>query len=634
MRKSDPGRIAPLARLKVGTKLMLLVLLPVGVLLGFTGVTALADWHAASQLQDFRAATRLSFATAGVAGQLATERTAAARVRLRPGAQAHAGLGAAQRDVNEALRQAQDRAADWNGTVDVAGRLAAARKQLAALRLRVADGSLSVPDISTSYGARVNDLIGTVGDLIEDRPLQSSGQASDAYLAMVQAIEAAQRERVDVAAVLGAPRDQTALDQVTATSRWATLEGAEFGTFRQNAPGRLAADLETVLRTPAAIAVRKVRDEILASPRAGGRAHLPGRVAGRHRDPDRRLGAGGERDGPRPGDHRVPRPPRGASRRPPQPGPVARGAVRGDRPRPRAAALDHPAPQRGLAGSADLVEWRPGLRRELRRTRRDRRRRGGLPRPARHRGAPGRRDQGDQRRDQRQPAGPSRGRRRLRGHLGSAAGRHERHDRGLCPGPGGSRRLPGADRGSERPSQTPDRARPARRGPATAGIPRARPARRAESRAARTTRAATGTGPPGQRYRRDTGGTAGDVPRHPSRHLVAGRARPRAEGAGPQVPGAGETRHTGAGPVARTGRGGCLLRSQRSPGQRGQARAGIRGGGPGRDAGRRSGRVDQRRRHRRSRSVPRLRAHRADRPRSRHRGARSASPATPEPERG
>ena len=277
MRKSDPGRIAPLARLKVGTKLMLLVLLPVCVLLGFTGFTALADWHAASQLQDFRAATRLSFATAGVACQLATERTAAAMVRLRPGAQAHAGLGAAQRDVNEALRQAQDRAADWNGTVDVAGRLAAARRQLAALRLRVADGSLSVPDISTSYGARVNDLIGTVGDLIEDRPLQSSGQASDAYLAMVQAIEAAQRERVDVAAVLGAPRDQTALDQMTATSRWATLEGAEFGTFRQNAPGRLAADLETVLAHPGRdrSAEGARRDPRQSAGR--GRAHLPGR---------------------------------------------------------------------------------------------------------------------------------------------------------------------------------------------------------------------------------------------------------------------------------------------------------------------------------------------------------------------
>jgi len=268
MRKPDPGRIAPLARLKVGTKLMLLVLLPVCVLLGFTGFTALADWHAASQLQDFRAATRLSFATAGVAGQLATERTAAAMVRLRPGAQAQAGLGAAQRDVNQALHQAQDRAADWHGSVDVAGRLALARKQLAALRLRAAGGSLSVPDISASYGTRVNDLIGTVGDLIEDRPPQSSGQTPDAYLAMLQAIEAAQRERVDVAAVLGAPRDQTALDQMTATSRWATLEGAELGTFRQNAPGRLAADLDAVLRTPAGIAVRTVRDDILARPRA------------------------------------------------------------------------------------------------------------------------------------------------------------------------------------------------------------------------------------------------------------------------------------------------------------------------------------------------------------------------------
>ena len=268
MRKPDPGRIAPLARLKVGTKLMLLVLLPVCVLLGFTGFTALADWHAASQLQDFRAATRLSFATAGVAGQLATERTAAAMVRLRPGAQAQAGLGAAQRDVNQALHQAQDRAADWHGSVDVAGRLALARKQLAALRLRAAGGSLSVPDISASYGTRVNDLIGTVGDLIEDRPPQSSGQTPDAYLAMLQAIEAAQRERVDVAAVLGAPRDQTALDQITATSRWATLEGAELGTFRQNAPGRLAADLDAVLRTPAGIAVRTVRADILARPRA------------------------------------------------------------------------------------------------------------------------------------------------------------------------------------------------------------------------------------------------------------------------------------------------------------------------------------------------------------------------------
>ena len=122
MRKPGPGgtRTPLLARLKVGTKLMLLVLLPGIVLLGFTGLTALADWRAASQLQDFRAATRLSFAAAGVACELATERTAAAMVRLWPGAQAQAGLGAAQRDVNQALHQAQASAADWHGSIDVA----------------------------------------------------------------------------------------------------------------------------------------------------------------------------------------------------------------------------------------------------------------------------------------------------------------------------------------------------------------------------------------------------------------------------------------------------------------------------------------------------------------------------------
>jgi PAS domain S-box-containing protein len=259
------ARIPLLARLKVGTKLLLLVLLPVCVLLGFTTVAAVEDWRAASQLQDFRTAARLSFAAAGVADRLAAERTAAALQRLRPGAQAEAALSAAQRDVDQTLHRVQASAAR-NGAVDVAGRLAAARRQLAALRLQAASGSLSVPETSTSYGVIVNGLINTAGELVEDRPLQTSGQAADAYLAIMQAIEAAQRERADVAASLATPLDQAALYQMAATSRWATLEGAELGTFRQNASGRLAADLKAALFTPAGIAVRTVRNDILTSP--------------------------------------------------------------------------------------------------------------------------------------------------------------------------------------------------------------------------------------------------------------------------------------------------------------------------------------------------------------------------------
>jgi hypothetical protein len=73
-----------LARLRVGTKLMLLVLLPVGVLVGFMTITAISDWDAASDLRAFHAETQQAFALANVAGQLANERTAAVLLRLQP----------------------------------------------------------------------------------------------------------------------------------------------------------------------------------------------------------------------------------------------------------------------------------------------------------------------------------------------------------------------------------------------------------------------------------------------------------------------------------------------------------------------------------------------------------------------
>jgi PAS domain S-box-containing protein len=255
-------RMPLLARLKVGTKLMLLVLLPVCVLLGFTGFNALADWRFADGLRSFRTATQLSFATAGFADRLAAERTAAVLLRLRPGAQAQAKLDSSQREVNQALRQAERNAVGWEGTVDVAGRLDAARRQLAALRLQVATGSLPLQQVPGSYGVIVGNLISTVGELVAPRPTQASGRAADAYLAILQAVEAAQRERLDVAEVLGTP----AHDQLLAASRWAPLESAELDAFRRNTSQRLAAGLEGVLFEPAGMTVQRVRDEFLKDP--------------------------------------------------------------------------------------------------------------------------------------------------------------------------------------------------------------------------------------------------------------------------------------------------------------------------------------------------------------------------------
>jgi PAS domain S-box-containing protein len=253
-----------LAQLNVGTKLMLLVLLPVCVLLGVTSVNAVADWRFANVLGSYQTATQMSFATAALANQLATERTAAVLEAVRPGTRDQDGLASAQHDVNNALHQAEDSAAGWHGTIDVAGRLNATSRQLGALRLQVSAGSLSVEDISASYSVITNDLINTVGDLIAGPPSQASGQAADAYLAILQAVEAAQRERADVAAELAAPGS----DPTAAASRWATLESADLDAFRRNATGQLTADLEGVLFEAAGITVQQVRDAFLADPRS------------------------------------------------------------------------------------------------------------------------------------------------------------------------------------------------------------------------------------------------------------------------------------------------------------------------------------------------------------------------------
>jgi hypothetical protein len=71
---SNARKVPLLARVRVGTKLMLLVLLPVCVLLGLTVLSALAQWRDADVLRGFRTATQVSFATVGAGDELAVER--------------------------------------------------------------------------------------------------------------------------------------------------------------------------------------------------------------------------------------------------------------------------------------------------------------------------------------------------------------------------------------------------------------------------------------------------------------------------------------------------------------------------------------------------------------------------------
>ncbi len=191
-----------LGRLGVGAKLMLLVLLPVGVLLGFTIAESADNWQTALSLRDFQNATEQSFAATDVAAALADERTAAALTVLRPGDAGLQRLRAAQAGVDAALNEGSGRAGAWVGTVDLGGRLDAVRRQLNAVRVELASNSLTVPESADAYGSIIRDLLRTVRQLDAAAPTRPSARASQAYVAIVEAIEAAAREQVDVAALL------------------------------------------------------------------------------------------------------------------------------------------------------------------------------------------------------------------------------------------------------------------------------------------------------------------------------------------------------------------------------------------------------------------------------------------------
>jgi PAS domain S-box-containing protein len=254
-----------LARLRVGTKLMLLALLPVGVLVAVSVVATIDGWRAADALHDFQTETRASFAAGDFARALSDERAATVLARLRPGASADAAVGAAQRRTDIALRRAAQRAASASFHVDVAGRLAAIQRQLQAPRLEAAAGATSGAAIADSYGLIVRDVLDLVRNLDSGRrrPTAKVRYPADAYVAILGAIEAAERERLDVTALLTARgRDRPA----GWASRWAPLEAAKLDDFRANASSRLNTDLAASLFTPAAARVTDVRSDLLASP--------------------------------------------------------------------------------------------------------------------------------------------------------------------------------------------------------------------------------------------------------------------------------------------------------------------------------------------------------------------------------
>lgn len=248
---------------------MLLVLLPVSGLLAFTVFSAVTDWREARTLRDFRTATRVSFALTALTEALARERLAEVLVAAAPDRRGvTAERDAARRATDRALTAARDGAADGTGQPDVLGQLDAKGRQLFATRVEAGGGSFTATETEQTYASLTNDLLNTVHHLDSGRPSRASGRAADGYLAALEAIEAADRERADLAVLFATGPGNAA---ATTGDPWQALEAAQLDTFRQNVSGRLKVRLSGVLLQPAGRTVRATREALAA----GDTAKLP-----------------------------------------------------------------------------------------------------------------------------------------------------------------------------------------------------------------------------------------------------------------------------------------------------------------------------------------------------------------------
>lgn len=246
-----------LARLRVGTRVVLLLLIPMTALLVVTGV---ANWNGVSrarQLEQFQRRAEASFDVSPIAEAVAHERSSAIRTSL---------LTETPRSTTQAQHTRVDRliatvsrtATEGGDTEDLKGRLSAVSRQLFALRLRVP--AMTTADIQQDYGQAIDTLESLQRDLTAEPPTRDVATAAFADLAMRSAIEAARREQLDIWALLQAK--ERSPEQAAFSARWAALEQASLNAYRTSAPSSDTAELNAALFGPPGLYVRQTRDRL------------------------------------------------------------------------------------------------------------------------------------------------------------------------------------------------------------------------------------------------------------------------------------------------------------------------------------------------------------------------------------
>ncbi len=247
-----------LARLSVGGKLLVLVLLPVAVVLAGATTSALDRWGQAQDLRAYEQRLDVSAEVVGLVDAVAAERAVMAGM---------SGTGADRGRVLRRTRATTDARLDTlrarlqaRGAGDAAGRLEGIRRQLESGRLALDAGGVGPREAAMSASDVVRNLSLFVRSLHARPPTTAAREAAAANLALLGALEAARREQVEV---WTAARTTTGSQAgLIAPSRWVALESAELDNARQWASPRLASRVDEVLYRPAGIQMRTLRSDL------------------------------------------------------------------------------------------------------------------------------------------------------------------------------------------------------------------------------------------------------------------------------------------------------------------------------------------------------------------------------------
>jgi signal transduction histidine kinase/HAMP domain-containing protein len=246
-----------LGRLRVGTRLLLLLLVPTGALLAITSVANWRDLQQVREIERYQQLAATSSSVADLSDELARERAVTIRARRTPTASLKRGRTAQQKAVDTALASIS-RTESRTLSADVDGTLSAVDRQLFSLRLRA--DALSVPALQEGYGQAIDVLASLRRALSAPSPTQAITTAAIADAAIDSVVEAARREQLDVWMLL---LDETgAPDAAGRAAQWEPLERAGLNAYRNWAPSTATADLNAALFSPPGLYVREQRERL------------------------------------------------------------------------------------------------------------------------------------------------------------------------------------------------------------------------------------------------------------------------------------------------------------------------------------------------------------------------------------